>query len=91
MKNSSLGGGAPGWGGGGYWENAINSDVPVIVFRPPPPQVALPPTGGNSHLQGFSSISLKNLAAKLTKIRCKSLLVRALSYSAGPKIVSRVV
>ena len=34
--------------GGGYWENTIKSDVPVRVFRPPPPGPAPPPTGGDS-------------------------------------------
>ena|GEM_PF-4917884 len=86
LKNSSLGGGAPEGGGGGYWENTINSTVPVRVFRPPPPQAALPPQWGNYQLQGFSLISLKDLAAKRTKKCCKTLLARPLSYSADPNI-----
>jgi len=36
-------------------------------------------------LLGFSPISLKNLALRQAKTHCKSLLVRALSYSASPK------
>ena len=46
LKNSSLGGGAPEGGGGGYWENTINSTVPVRVFRPPRRKRPSPPWGG---------------------------------------------
>ena len=51
----------------------------------PPAQAALPPRGGYQ-LLSFSPISLKSLAAKQTKYRCKSILVRAQSYSADPTL-----
>ena len=35
-------------------------------------------------LLGFSPISLKNLASKQAKTRCKSILMRVLSFSADP-------
>jgi len=50
----------------------------------PPAASGPPPQWGNYQLQGFSPISLKNLALRQTKKRCKSILVRALSYSASP-------
>jgi len=52
LSYSSLGGGTPAGGGGGFWENNINCDVPVIVFRPPP-QAAIPPMGEFTCFQSF--------------------------------------